>query len=584
MGQFLRETWELWYWACFRPSLLQQRMNAWAPQEEDDGKRADTAHNDMLAFVVHPRFLAQFALLVLLLCTPLMALVATTGEAQDWFFVLSALFTAYGVSVFFLPSGLSVPLLFALVYRFQVTTLRQALTQIVELLPPLPQLALGLGSYTAGLVFTSLAGAWLWRRKQVIFGRSVLVVGTALSVAVGGGLAIQNWQIPLFSGGVLAMLIFSSVHNEDDPDQAFGVAGGVAFVVALGVALGVAGGVAGGVTDGVAFGVALGVAGGVALGVAFGMAGDVTLGVAFVVAGIVALGVAFVVAGGVAGGVAGVSLLPLWPLLLAAWLMGFASAPLRGRWSGWVIAGVFVALTFERQGWWALVVGVAALGGFYRLLPHYPLLALLSFTGRIQLRRLPPFGDEVLWFPLPEHSRILAAAFREDAAIALLTLQQMRASPYLGYRRTVRRALPQIVADQLTRVQALKQIAATVQADHPLLPQLIPDFYQRDETEQRMMPTMPKHPDELTIVLPRLLSIAEAAGRALEAANPALVERGLERCVTNLGTLQGQLLGLGLKSEAITRWQPVFVAWERVLQQESAHQHTLSQGEVLNPC
>ena len=66
---------------------------------------------------------------------------------------------------------------------------------------------------------------------------------------------------------------------------------------------------------------------------------------------------------------------------------------------------------------------------------------------------------------------------------------------------------------------------------------------------------------EITVVLPRLLSIAEDAGRALETAEPALVERNLERCVTNLGTLQGQLLGLGLKGEQITRWQPVFTVW-----------------------
>ena len=58
---------------------------------------------------------------------------------------------------------------------------------------------------------------------------------------------------------------------------------------------------------------------------------------------------------------------------------------------------------------------------------------------------------------------------------------------------------------------------------------------------------------------------SDEAGRAL-----------LERCVTNLGTLQGQLLGLGLKGEQITRWQPVFAAWKNVLQR------TLSQDEVLN--
>lgn len=29
MQQFLKETWELWYWAMFCPAKLQARMNAW---------------------------------------------------------------------------------------------------------------------------------------------------------------------------------------------------------------------------------------------------------------------------------------------------------------------------------------------------------------------------------------------------------------------------------------------------------------------------------------------------------------------------------------------------------------------------
>ncbi len=36
MNRFLRETWELWYWAMFCPSKLQQRMNDWARQENGD--------------------------------------------------------------------------------------------------------------------------------------------------------------------------------------------------------------------------------------------------------------------------------------------------------------------------------------------------------------------------------------------------------------------------------------------------------------------------------------------------------------------------------------------------------------------
>ncbi len=36
MNRFLRETWELWYWAMFCPSKLQQRMNEWARKEIEE--------------------------------------------------------------------------------------------------------------------------------------------------------------------------------------------------------------------------------------------------------------------------------------------------------------------------------------------------------------------------------------------------------------------------------------------------------------------------------------------------------------------------------------------------------------------
>ena len=39
---WLRESWELWYWAMFCPSRLQERMNEWSPAEEIEGIRLNT--------------------------------------------------------------------------------------------------------------------------------------------------------------------------------------------------------------------------------------------------------------------------------------------------------------------------------------------------------------------------------------------------------------------------------------------------------------------------------------------------------------------------------------------------------------
>nr|WP_255603321.1 CHAT domain-containing protein [Oscillochloris sp. ZM17-4] len=118
---------------------------------------------------------------------------------------------------------------------------------------------------------------------------------------------------------------------------------------------------------------------------------------------------------------------------------------------------------------------------------------------------------------------------------------------------------------------------------HPLLPQIVPAFYQRDEAGQRIAPAAQGKLDEIATVLHRLLGIADDAGRALETGNPALAERGLERCLTNLRSLQGQMPGLGLRTEQTERWKPTFAQWEVTLQQAIECQRTLSQGELLNP-
>ncbi|PDW02211.1 hypothetical protein CJ255_15115 [Candidatus Viridilinea mediisalina] len=165
---------------------------------------------------------------------------------------------------------------------------------------------------------------------------------------------------------------------------------------------------------------------------------------------------------------------------------------MRWRWTGLLLAALFIGLSFEHHGWLALAVAAAALVGYYRLLPLYPLFALRSVTARWhrpdkpplpalpELQQLPPHLDKVLWLPIPGHARLLAAAFREDAAGALAIIEQMRASPYPGYGPTVRRALPLIVADQLALVASAESLAALPSREAGLLPQLVPSFYQLD--------------------------------------------------------------------------------------------------------
>jgi hypothetical protein len=219
--------------------------------------------------------------------------------------------------------------------------------------------------------------------------------------------------------------------------------------------------------------------------------------------------------------------------------------------------------------------------------------------------------DSLLWLPLPNHDRILAAAFRQDASAALKTFQQIQASPLPGFKRTIRQALPQIVADQLAvvstihelvsiappRFEALSDEDGNILVDedgcallgmgvqHPILPLLVPTLYQ-SETELEnpgLQAASPYIEAEISVMLPRLQAVAKDVDASLKAGSAAIRERGLERILNNLRMLQLQLPRLGLQVSAIKRWQPVIERWQRVIELELEEQQKQSQGELLNP-
>jgi len=288
--------------------------------------------------------------------------------------------------------------------------------------------------------------------------------------------------------------------------------------------------------------------------------------------------------------------LPLPLFLVACWLIavGLSPAPVKWMLSATVL---LTALSFEHLGWWSLLALPIAVSGYYRLLPDYlvvmlislsisiPLLSHLRFSPIKILHLLPPYTTEFLGLPLPNHDRILADAFRTDALAALSTFQQMQASPLPGFKHTIRQALPRIVADQLAAVSTIPELLATATPKHPILPFLVSALYRSELNivNPNLETPFPFVEMEISALLPRLQSVAQDVNAVLETGNLALRERGLERIVNNLLKLQVQLPGLGLKSPVIKRWQPVIERWQRVIELELEEQQKQSQGELLNP-
>ena len=158
MKRFLRETWELWYWAMFCPSRLQQRMNEWVPAEERDGLRSDTKFEDILGLRTNSRFISQYLLILFFFSLPLALVITIYKQPQDWLLLPLVILTAYGVGFLFLPLGLQIPLLSALVYFGTSKNYFATISKALSPLPTIQQLVPGLAISTGSLVFTLLLG------------------------------------------------------------------------------------------------------------------------------------------------------------------------------------------------------------------------------------------------------------------------------------------------------------------------------------------------------------------------------------------------------------------------------------------
>ena len=620
MSLFLWETWELFWWAMFCPSKLQQRMNEWLPQAEKDGARSDTNFFNIL-FFGNFRFISQYLLLLFISNIPLIDKLIGHNQLLDWLQLTGIILVAYGIGVLFLPFGLVIPFLW-LIFTFKQSDIwLKSLTEAIKILPPLPQIEMAVAligvflSLTVGLVIYQL------KKERLSLARNVMVSGGTISIMLGALLATQNWFFMLLVSVITVLLLFLSretIKNSDDRGTealrgelvgvvAIVVATVVAIVVAIVVEKGVGGGVAAVVAAFIAGGMAAFMAGGVVAVVVGGVVAAVVErgvggGVAVVVGGGVGGGVAAVVAavvGGVVAAVvvvvvAGVATLALpWFLVFAA-LIAFTLAPAKTPILFSFTTVTLIALSVGNLGWLSALIIPVTLVSYYRIPDYLFFVPLIFFTSIINyirpqalqlLHNLPPHTSELLWLPLPNHNQLFISVFRSNPQQALNIFQHTQTFSLPGLQITLENALPQIVADQLQQITTIPELIFTANSDHPILPFLISPFYHLDadsDTPTSETP-VPKINPELSIILPRLQTIIRDIQSALENKNIALRERGLERINNNLVKLQVQLPSLGLKGEAIKRWTSVLESWQKVIEMEQNKQRKLSEGELINP-
>ena len=580
---WLRESWELWYWAMFCPSRLQQRINEWSPQRERDGIRPDTTFQYIFFIRINWRFLLQFIQVSCWFSLPLVAAISIYGQLWDFLLLPVILWTTYNGGSWGFPIGLNVPLIFMPIYLAKPTFFVAGLNKAIEILPPVPQIGIGLLVGTLGLLITNILGLSSLKRN-LLLARSLLIVGSILSALSGGWISSQNLPFTLFISSFVGLLLFLVQGRSNSENDA----GFVVFLVALSVTSVVVGGVVAGVVTGyvtgyVALVVALlGVTGVVValvvplFGVTGVMTDVVTAVTTSVVTGVVALVVALVVAA--------INTIGLPMFLCLSWLVGASLSPNRQKWLGLIATVVMCALRIEHQAWEAVLSIPITLIGYYRLFPDFSLftfftLPTTSIFHRIRinpfqlLHLFPPFTSELLWLPLPNHDRLLIAAFRQNPLEAIPIFQSIQKQPLYGFQQTIKNALPQLVADQLIAIQTIPELIATATPNHAILPQLVPSLYQTELVDTKSLNVE---------LLPTFQKYAQNTEAALQAGSIALRERGLERILDQLSTLNSQLSGL-VKSKSIPRWQNVIKQWQTIIQQELEQLQRQSQGEILNP-
>ena len=600
MVLFLRETWELFWWAMFCPTRLQYRMNEWSPQKKEYGRISDTGFWDILVFG-NSRFISQYLLLLFIPSLPLILNMIERNQFLDWLQFPCVILTAYGTGVFFLPLGLVIPLLWLIILSHPDSWLK-GLMEATKLLPPLPQIGIGLAVLGVCLSLTVWLIFQLLEKQRLSLARNVMMIGGTISAMLGAWLATENLLFLLLTSGATGFILFLFRESINNSDDAFGVTGGVTAGVTVGVAVVVSIGVVVIVAAEVAGVVAVGVAVVVAFGVAVIVAAGMVAGVAVVVAAEVAAGVAVGVAAGVAAGVAGLVVvgvtaggtLPLpWFLVLAA-LIAFALAPAKNNWVFITTTVILIALSAQNLRWYSILIIPVTLVSYYRIIDYFffaPFSFVNSILNRLRpqpleiLYSLPPYSSELLWLPLPNHEQFFISTFRSSSQPALDIFRYTQTFPLPGLQITLQNALPQIVADQLKQIKTIEELILTVKPNHPILSFLISPFYNLDPDSDTPTPetSLPKVKPELSILILRLQTIIRDIESALENKNIALRERGLERINNNLQLLQSQLPSLGLKSEAIKRWTSVIESWQSIIEQEKNAQHKLSQGEVINP-
>ncbi len=590
---WLRESWELWYWAMFFPSRLQERMNEWSPVEERYGYRPDTTFQDILFSQTNRRFLFQFIQIVCLFSLPLIIEIIFYGRSLDLLLFPIILLATYGISLVF-QIDFHFPLIFALVYLVNPTFFVTGLIKFIEFSLLVSQNFIGLLLISSlGFILTitllSLEHSSLLTKKRLLIFVFILISVSCIWIGT------QNWVFTLSVAGCLGIILLSyrkAFELEKILINVIGITITLSVSVVVCAFLLTSIDIASNIIISIVYSFLTFRSGYISQKVNYSIRYNVenitnySYRICYSVCyniGIILVSIVLGITVGVMMSIiTNIGALPLPMFFFACWLVGVSLSTTKEKWLGIIAAIIMTAFRIEDESWLILLSFSITLLAYYRIYPEFisfifKLVNTISYRVTQYpfdvLRRLPPFTSELLWLPLPNHDRILIAAFRQNPLEALPIFQSIQKQPLYGFQQTIKNALPQLVADQLTAIHTIPELITTATPNHAILPLLVPSLYQTELLDTKSLNVE---------LLPTFQKYAQNIEAALQAGSIALRERGLERILDQLSTLNSQLSGL-VKSKAIPRWQNVIKQWQTIIQQELEQLQRQSQGEILNP-
>jgi hypothetical protein len=567
VGRFLLETWQLFYWSFFCPSLLQQRMNEWSPNKTNEGTLKDTSAVDIL--LSNPRFVIQYLFISTSMSFPLAVLANSSGQGWDFLLLLPIPLITYVLGLCFLPSGISfcIPLMLALTYSQNAELFAKTFQflPLIQVVSSVPRDVRIVGGTIVGVIALLLGNDG----TAILMFVLAFVIAVCWSFSVAIYLAISSVSLSWFLLAA-ALLSFGCAPFRQ---KWLGIWIATAFIV-LGW---------GNLTFNSLF------------AIPFSLIFYYRIFPDYLVAYLSSLVFQ--------------SLQKLLELNQSSFLTKLFIVVFEQSLENWYIFNKDkFSLVFQKSlnDWLEKNNGgdsqsnqnkgrnfpttynpyIQAIRRNFP--PKYNPYAQDILRKWFELnqdsffKKLPPYTTELLWLPLNSYQQILISTFHRSPELGLATFKIIQSISLPGSQLTIQGALPSIVADRFAAIRTTSELIDSITPSYPLLPALIPTFYQPDEIT-RFAETPKSGNSEIDIVFLLLQRLVKDIVAALQGGTSALRERGLERLVDQLKKLPTQLPGIGLKPQAIKRWQPAIECWQHILELEIAEQQKTSQGELLNP-